>query len=586
MEGFEGMALRSELLRAVQDMGFTIPTTIQQQAIPILLQQTTDFVGLAQTGTGKTAAFGLPLLEHCESGQRTVQALVMSPTRELCMQITADMVEFAKYLPQIKVEAVYGGTSISTQIREIRQGVHIVVATPGRLIDLIERRAIDLATVKFVVLDEADEMLNMGFRDDIEFILQKTTGRLSTWMFSATMPAEVRGIANRYMKDPREVTVGSKNMAAANITHEYYITHSQNRYEALKRLIDVHPEMYGLIFTRTKADAQDIAERLIREGYDIDALHGDLSQAQRDKVMARFREKSLQLLIATDVAARGIDVEGITHVINYALPDEPEVYTHRSGRTARAGRSGICISLLHARETGRLRDIERVARVRIERKEIPGGREVCDRQLIHFFEKLHNVPADHAGYEQYLPEISKMFADFTKEEILSRMASLELHHFMEYYKNAPDLNVRPHEISDRPASLSRSSAPDGGKVTLYLNIGTKDGFHKANFMEFILEGSELTKDVVGRISLNETFSHVEVEPLAATRIEQTLNGKNYKGRDLRVNVAAQGGGRRTSGPGYQGRSDRPERSARPERSGRPERNRTSYPKKEFREQSW
>ncbi|HUX85202.1 MAG TPA: DEAD/DEAH box helicase, partial [Chitinophagaceae bacterium] len=570
MEGFEGMALRSELLRAVQDMGFTIPTTIQEQAIPILLQQTTDFVGLAQTGTGKTAAFGLPLLEHCDSGQRSVQALVMSPTRELCMQITADMVEFAKYLPKVKVEAVYGGTSISTQIREIRQGVHIVVATPGRLIDLIERRAIDLATVKFVVLDEADEMLNMGFRDDIEFILQKTTGRLSTWMFSATMPSEVRSIANRYMKDPKEVTVGSKNMAADNITHEYYITHSQNRYEALKRLIDVHPEMYGLIFTRTKADAQDIAERLIREGYDIDALHGDLSQAQRDKVMARFREKSLQLLIATDVAARGIDVEGITHVINYALPDEPEVYTHRSGRTARAGRSGICISLLHARETGRLRDIERVARVKIARREIPGGQEVCDRQLIHFFEKLHNAASGNAGYEQYLPEISKMFADFTKEEILSRMASLELNHFMEYYKNAPDLNVRPHEISDRPASLSRSGAPDSGKVTLYLNIGTKDGFHKANFMEFILEGSDLSKDVVGRISLNETFSHVEVEPAAATKIAQTLNGKNYQGRDLRVNVATQGGGgRRPSGTGYQGRSERSERSPRPERTDRP-----------------
>jgi ATP-dependent RNA helicase DeaD len=572
MEGFEGIDLRSELLRAIQDMGFLIPTAIQEQAIPVLLQQTTDFVGLAQTGTGKTAAFGLPLLQHMDPAHRQTQALVLSPTRELGMQIAADMVEYGKYMPHIKIAAVYGGTSISAQIRQIREGVHIIVATPGRLIDLIQRKAVDLASVKFVVLDEADEMLNMGFKDDIEFILDKTTRRLSTWMFSATMPTEIRSIANKYMKDPKEVTVGSKNMAAPNITHEYYITHSQNRYEALKRLIDVHPEMYGLIFTRTKADAQDISEKLIREGYDIDALHGDLSQAQRDKAMSRFREKSLQLLIATDVAARGIDVEGITHVINFALPDEPEVYTHRSGRTARAGRSGICISLLHARETGKLRDIERVAKVKIQRKEIPGGKEVCDRQMIHFFEKLHNAAPSNADYEQYLPEISKMFSDFSKEEILSRMASLELNHFMEYYKNAPDLNVRPHDIVDRPASLSRGGGnfSDSGKETLYLNIGTKDGFHKANLLQFILEGTELTKEVVGRISINETFSHVEVDSHVSATMADSLNGKKYKGRVLRVN-AATGGGRSGQGP---------------RNHAAPERSRSAYPERRSRQQTW
>ncbi|HVB04331.1 MAG TPA: DEAD/DEAH box helicase [Chitinophagaceae bacterium] len=545
MDIFNGLEIRTELLKAIADLGFTQPTPIQQQAIPILLEKTTDFVGLAQTGTGKTAAFGLPLIQHTDTSLRQVQTLILSPTRELGMQIAADLGDFAKYLPQVKIAAVYGGTSISAQIRQIKEGVHIVVATPGRLIDLIHRRAIDLSTVRFVVLDEADEMLNMGFRDDIEFILEKTPDRLSTWLFSATMPNEVRSIANRFMHDPQEITVGNKNMAAANITHEYYITHSHHRYEALKRLIDVNPQMYGIIFTRTKADAQDIAERLIREGYDIDALHGDLSQVQRDKVMARFREKSLQLLIATDVAARGIDVEGITHVINFALPDEPEVYTHRSGRTARAGKSGICISLLHAREMGRLKEIERIARVKISRKEIPAGREVCERQFIHFFEKLHGTQVAPGDYEHYLPVITDMFADMGKEEILSRMAALELNHFLEYYKNAADLNVHnTYEQRERPATSGRMPAQDGSKVTLFMNIGSKDGFQKSNFMQYILDTSDLSQAVLGRVSINETFSHVEIDRSAATKMAISLNGRKYKGRVLRVNLAV--GGSRSS----------------------------------------
>lgn len=558
MEGFEGIGIQSELLRAIQDLGFQTPTAIQQAAMPILLEKTTDFIGLAQTGTGKTAAFGIPLLQHTDIPLRQVQTLILSPTRELGMQIAADMGNYAKYLPGVKIAAVYGGTSISAQIRQIREGVHIIVATPGRLIDLIQRKAVNLATVRFVVLDEADEMLNMGFRDDIDFILEKTSARLSTWMFSATMPTEVRGIANRFMHDPQEVTVGNKNMAAANISHEYYITHSHHRYEALKRLIDVHPEMYGIIFTRTKADAQDIAERLVREGYDIDALHGDLSQVQRDKVMNRFREKSLQLLIATDVAARGIDVEGITHVINYALPDEPEVYTHRSGRTARAGKSGTCISMLHAREMSKLRDIERVARVKITRKEIPAGKEVCESQFIHFFEKLHNSPFTLGDYSHYLPVIREMFKDMEKEEILSRMAGLELNHFLEYYKNAADLNVHFNEQRERISAPSLRSNGRGnggggsynergnsggsyhegsGKTTLFMNIGTKDGFNKDSFLQFIAETGEINRDLLGRVSLNETYSHLEIDPGAASKLTMSLDGKKFKGRLLRVNLA-------------------------------------------------
>lgn len=360
MTTFEGLGLHPRLVQATDSLGFTHPTPIQEQAIPVLLQGTKDLVGLAQTGTGKTAAFGLPLLQLIDSAKKYPQALVVCPTRELCIQIVNEMELFKKFLSEIKVVAVYGGTPIGAQIRDLKRGMHIVVATPGRLIDLIERKAVDLGQIQYVVLDEADEMLNMGFQDDIEFILQNTPQRDSTWLFSATMPPEIRRVSKKYMSAPLEITVGKVNTGNKNIDHQYYITSAQHRYEALKRLIDFNPGIYGIIFTRTKADAQAIAEKLTREGYDIDALHGDLTQQQRDKVMSDFRDKTLQLLIATDVAARGIDVQGITHVINYELPDDVEVYTHRSGRTGRAGNTGICMSILHSREMGKLRQIERM----------------------------------------------------------------------------------------------------------------------------------------------------------------------------------------------------------------------------------
>src|ERR1700712_773567 len=407
MMTFEELGIDARLVQATDELGYVNPTAIQEQAIPILLSGTTDFVGLAQTGTGKTAAFGLPLLHLIDSKEKYPQALVVCPTRELCMQIVKEIELFKKHIPGMHVVAVYGGTSIGLQIRDLKRGVQIVVATPGRLIDLIERKAINLEQIKYVVLDEADEMLNMGFQDDIEFILKNTPKRESTWLFSATMPPEIRRVSKRYMKEPVEVTVGQMNTANKNIDHQYYVASAQHRYDTLKRLIDFNPGMYGIIFTRTKADAQHIAEKLTREGYDIDALHGDLTQAQRDKVMGDFREKHLQLLIATDVAARGIDVKEITHVINFELPDDMEVYTHRSGRTGRAGNQGICLSIITNREAGRIRQIERLINARFHKLDIPSGKDVCRKQFFHFMDKLLQTDISHGFYESYLPMLEE-----------------------------------------------------------------------------------------------------------------------------------------------------------------------------------
>ena len=442
MNHFANLGIEEGLVQAVTALGFVQPTPIQEKAIPVLLQGTKDFVGLAQTGTGKTAAFGLPLLQLIRREDRYPQALIICPTRELCMQITNDLTSFRSKKEPVSVTAVYGGTSISLQIRDLKKGTQIVVATPGRLIDLIERKAISLENIHYVVLDEADEMLNMGFQDDIEFILKNTPNRESTWLFSATMPPEIRQVSRRYMDNPFEITIGKVNAGNANIDHQYYLTQHVNRYETLKRIIDFNPGIYGIIFTRTKADAQSITESLIREGYDIEALHGDLTQAQRDKVMGRFREKSIQLLIATDVAARGIDVQGITHVINYELPDDTEVYTHRSGRTGRAGRSGISISIVTPRESFRIRHVEKLVNSRFHKMDIPTGKDVCRKQFFHFIDKMLQADISHGEYETYLPVLREKFANVEKEEILQRVAALEFDRFLKYYENAADLNMR------------------------------------------------------------------------------------------------------------------------------------------------
>lgn len=557
MNAFEALGLNPQLVSAITDLGFETPTPIQEKAIPILLSGTTDFVGLAQTGTGKTAAFGFPLLQLIEVDKKYPQALIICPTRELCMQICNDLVTYKKHSKGLQVEPVYGGASIMAQIRALKKGVQIVVATPGRLIDMIERKAIDLEKVKYVVLDEADEMLNMGFRDDIDFVLKNTVKRESIWLFSATMPPEVRAISKNFMSNPKEVTTGKKNTANVNIDHQFFISAAHHRYETLKRLVDFNPGMYGIIFTRTKADAQEIAERFSREGYDIEALHGDLTQQQRDKVMGRFRSKSLQLLIATDVAARGIDVDGITHVINYELPDDIEVYTHRSGRTARAGKSGICISIVHSRETFKIRSIEKMVNAQFHKLDIPTGKEVCRKQFFHFMDKLLGADITHGDYETFLPDLMKKFEDVSKEEVLQRIAALEFSHFLKYYENAEDLNARTDsrerksfDRADVGGKGERKSFTrrDNGYTRLFVNLGTKDGFYKASFLQFILDESNLNKEVLGKIDMREMNSWVEIDSNASGKMIKSLDGKKYNGRAIRMNEA-DGGFKRPSDEG-------------------------------------
>jgi len=473
MNKFEALGLDARLVRATSEMGYEQPTAIQEQAIPVLISGTKDFIGLAQTGTGKTAAYALPLLQLIQPSPLHPQALVVCPTRELCLQIVKEIDAFKKYLPGLSAVAVYGGSSIVLQIKDIKRGVQLVVATPGRLIDLIERKAIALDKIQYVVLDEADEMLNMGFQEDIEFILKNTPARESTWLFSATMPAEIRKVSKKYMNQPKEVTIGKVNTANASIDHQYYVTSAHHRYETLKRIIDFNPGIYGIVFTRTKADAQEICDRLTREGYDIDALHGDLSQPQREKVMGQFRDKSLQLLIATDVAARGIDVAGISHVINYELPDDAEVYTHRSGRTGRAGNQGICISIVHAREMYKFRQIEKLSNTRFHKLDIPTGKDVCRKQFFHFMDKLLLADISHGDYETYVPMLTE----------------------------------------------------------------NKDGFYKASFLQFILDLSDLKKEVLGKIDMKDMNSWVEVEKGAAQQMIRAIDGKKYRGRSIRMNDA-------------------------------------------------
>ncbi|PWT71127.1 MAG: ATP-dependent RNA helicase [Bacteroidetes bacterium] len=551
MNLFEGLGLEERLVRAISELGFTQPTPIQEKAIPVLLSGTKDLVGLAQTGTGKTAAFGLPLLQLIQQDQKFPQALVVCPTRELCLQIVNEMDLFKKFAPGMHVLAVYGGASIGVQIRDLKRGVQIVVATPGRLIDLIERKAIHLEEIKYVVLDEADEMLNMGFQDDIEFILQNTPKRDATWLFSATMPPEIRRVSRKYMKQPFEITIGKVNTGNKNIDHQYYVTAAHHRYDTLKRVIDFNPGLYGIIFTRTKADAQNIAERLTREGYDIDALHGDLTQQQRDKVMGEFREKTLQLLIATDVAARGIDVQGITHVINYELPDDVEVYTHRSGRTGRAGNTGVCLSIVHMREIGKLRQIERMVQAPFHKAEIPSGKEVCRKQFFHFMEKLLQADISHGDYETYVPMLAEKFEGISKEEVLKRVAAMEFDRFLKYYENAEDLNIREEKRERKPVVRkeggsrepafrrdSRNKSYNGGDyMRLFVNLGTKDGFYKASFLQFILDMSDLRKDVLGKIDMKEMNSWIEIDRSSANQMIKAIDGKNYKGRRIRMNEA-------------------------------------------------
>ena len=539
MKSFETLGLSKGLVESVQQIGFETPTPIQEKAIPVLLSGNRDFVGLAQTGTGKTAAFGLPLLELVDDRSSHTQALVLAPTRELGLQITNDLENFSEKFKRFNIVAVYGGASISEQIRKVKKGAQIIVATPGRLIDLIDRKAINLSTIKYIVLDEADEMLNMGFKEDLDKILSFTPEDKNTWLFSATMPREVRAIMKNYMSDPFELTVGEQNVGNVNIEHNYVIVQEKDRYTGLKRILDFNPDIFGLIFCRTRIDTQRIAEMLMKEGYNADALHGDLTQQQRDRVMMKFRDRSLQILVATDVAARGIDVEDITHVIHMNIPDEMEFYTHRSGRTARAGKKGISIAMISKRELGKVKQIEKTLKSPFKRMMIPSGPDICQKQLLSLMHKVHVVKVNEEEIAEFLPAVYEEFKELTKEDLIKRFASIEFNRFLDYYRNATDLNV---EGGRGEAGSVRSSS--GSRI--FINLGKMDGIDVSRMIEIIDDYAGLSKKDIGQIDLKGAFSFFEVDPAKVDEVLKGLNGITYKGRQVRVEVTEQSSSRGSS----------------------------------------
>ncbi|HJP64229.1 MAG TPA: DEAD/DEAH box helicase, partial [Mucilaginibacter sp.] len=515
----------------------------------------------AQTGTGKTAAFGLPLLELLDFEENHPQALVLCPTRELCLQITNDLKNYAKNMRNVHVVAVYGGASISDQLHQIRRGVQIVVATPGRMLDIINRKAINFSNVKYVVLDEADEMLNMGFQEDIDSILSTTPDDKKTWLFSATMPSEVRRIAKKYMDNPFELTMGTKNTGNENIEHEYYVVRARDKYAAFKRIVDFNPEIFGIVFCRTKIETQEIAEALIKDGYNADSLHGDLSQQQRDKVMKRYRERSLQLLIATDVAARGIDVNDVTHVINYSLPDEIENYTHRSGRTARAGKTGVSISIINGKELGKIRQIEKTIGKRFVKVEIPGGFDVVEKQLFALIHKVHNVEVNEQQIEQYLPRIMDEFKDLSKEEIIKRFASLEFNSFLDYYKNAPDLNapVDENRRGDSSGDRFNRTGMRSDFTRLFINLGSVDGFSRGDLLGYICNTTKISGKTVGKIDVKGVYSFFEVPNDDVAKVQNGFKGADFQGRDVRIEISGESSNESRGGASNYKRRDGGER---------------------------
>ncbi|MCA5005979.1 DEAD/DEAH box helicase [Sphingobacterium bovistauri] len=568
MNPFLELGIREEVVKAISEIGFEKPSEIQEKAIPVLLTGSDDFVGLAQTGTGKTAAFGLPLLEQLDFSQKHPQALILCPTRELCLQIAKDLEKFAKYIDNVHVVAVYGGANISDQLRQIRRGVQIVVATPGRMLDIIGRNAIDFSSVKYVVLDEADEMLNMGFQEDINNILSETPEEKKTWLFSATMPKEVRRIAQKYMTDPFELTVGTKNTGNANIEHQYFLVKARDKYAAFKRIVDSNPDIFGIVFCRTKIETQEIAEALIKDGYNADALHGDLSQQQRDKVMKRYRDRNLQMLIATDVAARGIDVNDVTHVINFSLPDEIENYTHRSGRTARAGKTGISISLINIKEQSKIRQLEKVIGKSFERKQVPEGAAVVEKQLLTIINKVNNVEVNEEQINQFMPAIMEGFESLSKEDIVKRFASLEFNRFLEYYKNSPDLNIEAREVSgDRRERDDRGPRQSSkGYTRLFMNLGSVDEFSRGDMLGFICNTANITGKSIGKIDLKGVFTFFEVQDEEVNKVFEGFKGIDFNGRQVRIEVSGASEGRSDRGSRPRGGGDRGGRG-RSERSG-------------------
>lgn len=532
MQSFEALGLSGEIVAAIRKLGFEQPTPVQLQAIPVLLEGNQDVVGLAQTGTGKTAAFGLPLIELIDDFDRTTQALVLAPTRELCMQITNDFENFTKGVKQLNIVPVYGGASIAEQIRRIKKGAHIIVATPGRLMDLLERKVINLKEIRFLVLDEADEMLNMGFKEDIDHILSHTGKEKNVWLFSATMPREVRQIASMYMNNPVELTVGVKNQGNQNIEHQYVVVDERDRYAALKRVVDYNLDIFGVIFCRTKIDTQRVAEHLIKDGYNADSLHGDLTQQQRDRVMRNFKSKALQLLVATDVAARGIDVSNITHVIHMNLPDEMEFYTHRAGRTARAGKTGISIALVSRKEVHKIKQIEKAIQVKFEKTLVPTGAEVCEKRVLNIVHRLREVQLAEKEIENFLPAVYEELKDLSKEEIIKRFTSLEFNHFLDYYRDAPDLNRS--DKGDRHEKDSGARYVTGDR--LFINLGKMDGLDAGKLLALICDRTRIPRENIGKIDLKGAYSFFEVDKACTAVVKEHLHGFEFRGRVVRIEI--------------------------------------------------
>ncbi|MFA7346676.1 MAG: DEAD/DEAH box helicase [Desulfurivibrionaceae bacterium] len=596
MSTFADLGIHPDIISALEALGFTAPTPVQEQIIPLLLEKPVDIVGLAQTGTGKTAAFGIPLVQLCDPGSRKTQALVLCPTRELCMQVARDLNSFAKNLPAIRVCAVYGGASIENQIRSLRQGAPIIVATPGRLHDLMRRQEIDLSAIRLVVLDEADEMLQMGFQDELNAILAQTPADKHTLLFSATMPQSVASISRKYMKNPLEITVGTRNAGSENIRHIYYMVHAKDRYLALRRLVDMNPDMYAIIFCRTRQEVNDVADKLGKDGYSADPLHGELSQSQRDYVMQRFRSKSVQLLVATDVAARGLDVTDLTHVINYNLPDDTANYTHRSGRTGRAGKTGISISIIHMRERFRIKEIESKMKRQFELGKVPSGHEVCKTQLLHKLETIKNVEVNHARLAPFMEAITEALADLDRDELILRFVSQEFADILAHYQNAPDINVSDKGRSQDEGyqrSESRFARPErpegrfgrqddrGERVQFsrfYLNIGQKDGLYPARLIGQINDASGSASIKIGRIEILDNTAMLEADSRFAQQIVDVFRGLKVNGRDVEVKTLDAPKGRPAK-PAYPGRKGakpykssgpyKPSSSAKPYSSAKP-----------------
>ncbi|MDT0689871.1 DEAD/DEAH box helicase [Salegentibacter sp. F188] len=542
MNKFEQLGLNPSILKAVEDMGFESPSEVQEKAIPILLQDDTDMVALAQTGTGKTAAFGFPLIQKINADARHTQALILSPTRELCLQITNEIKNYSKYEKSINPVAIYGGASITDQARQIERGAQIIVATPGRMQDMINRKLVDISRIEYCVLDEADEMLNMGFFEDITAILSHTPKEKNTWLFSATMPKEVATIAKKFMRSPVEITVGTKNMGATNVSHEYYLINSRDRYAALKRLADANPDIFSVIFCRTKRDTQKVAERLIEDGYSAAALHGDLSQNQRDLVMKSFRSRQIQMLVATDVAARGIDVDDITHVINYQLPDEIETYTHRSGRTGRAGKSGVSMVIISKSELRKIKSIERIIGQSFEQKDIPDGMEICRVQLFHLANDIKDTKIN-PEIEPYLPSITEVLQDFSKEELIKKVFSVEFTRFFNYYKNAPDLSSK---------NAGGVASSDTNSTRYFINVGSKDDFDWMSLKDFLKATLDLGRDDVYKVDVKESFSFFNTDAAHTDKVLETFSEFKHDGRHVNVEVTKDSGKGNRGGGGSGG----------------------------------